>query len=53
MMSDEPSSRRLRAIDSARLAIADLRSSGVEMKLVGSLARGTFDEGSDVDFLVT
>lgn len=50
--SEVPSSRRLRAIASARLAIADLRSSGVEMKLVGSLARGTFHEGSDVDFLV-
>lgn len=52
MISEKPASRRRRAIERARLAVGDLRTLGVEAKVVGSLARGTFAEGSDVDFLV-
>lgn len=52
MNLEKPSFRRRRAIDRARLAVEDLRSLGVEAKVVGSLARGTFNDLSDVDFLV-
>jgi predicted nucleotidyltransferase len=52
MTFEKPSSRLSRAIERARLAIEDLRLLGVHAKLVGSLARGSFNERSDVDFLV-
>jgi predicted nucleotidyltransferase len=43
---------RTRAIDGARRAVARLESLGVDAVITGSLARGTFDAGSDVDFVV-
>jgi predicted nucleotidyltransferase len=42
-----------RAKARARDALAMLAERGVEAKVVGSLAKGRFHEGSDIDFLVT
>lgn len=45
-------SRRQRVIQLVRLAVDDLRSLGVEARIFGSLAAGSFGDRSDVDFLV-
>jgi predicted nucleotidyltransferase len=43
---------RAKAIDGARRAAAALALRGVRVVVTGSLARGGFDRGSDVDFVV-
>ncbi len=43
---------RIKAIDGARSAAAELERHGVKVVVTGSLARGTFRLGSDVDFVV-
>jgi len=45
--------RRSRFLEAARRVAFSLKERGVEVRLVGSLARGTdFDASSDIDFLV-
>ncbi|MGS4987507.1 nucleotidyltransferase domain-containing protein [Roseibium sp. RP-7] len=44
---------RSRYLESARRVAVSTKERGVEVRLVGSLARGTdFDASSDIDFLV-
>jgi len=40
------------AANAARRALAELRSRGVQVRVIGSLARGTFKQSSDIDFLI-
>lgn len=44
--------RRERAVAVARRAVAALAAVGVDVMVVGSLARGTFRHHSDIDLLV-
>lgn len=44
---------RSRYLEAARRVAVSLKERGIEVRLVGSLARGTdFDASSDIDFLV-
>jgi predicted nucleotidyltransferase len=43
---------RTKAIEGARRAAAELERRGVKVVITGSLARGSFGRGSDVDFVV-
>lgn len=43
---------RTKAIEGARRAAAELETRGVKVVVTGSLARGAFAIGSDVDFVV-
>ncbi len=43
---------RAQAVEGARRAAAELQRRGVDVVVSGSLARGTFDLESDVDFVV-
>lgn len=44
--------RRARALELAGAALGRLRQAGVSARVVGSLARGGFHAGSDVDYLI-
>lgn len=44
--------RRRRALELAGRAMRALHRAGVSARIVGSLAKGTFRAGSDVDFLI-
>jgi predicted nucleotidyltransferase len=44
--------RREKASAEANIALSHLRALGVEIGVIGSLAKGTFKRHSDVDFLV-
>jgi predicted nucleotidyltransferase len=48
-----PARTRTYALARAKAAAAALREVGVVALITGSLADGTFDEGSDVDLLIT
>ena len=52
IMTARADQRRAVARDRARLVFATLKDLGVEARLVGSLAKGTFHGKSDVDFLI-
>jgi predicted nucleotidyltransferase len=43
---------RARAVEGARRAAAELEKRGVDVLITGSLAKGRFDLGSDVDFVI-
>jgi predicted nucleotidyltransferase len=54
LMSDEElTEHATRARGRARAALEALAAVGVDAMIVGSLAKGRFHEGSDIDFLVT
>lgn len=46
------SERRDRAVELAKRTATALRELGVEVKIIGSLAKGSFGEHSDIDFVV-
>ena len=52
-MMDTRGERRRTAIRGAQAAVAELARLDVHALVTGSLARGGFDAGSDVDLLVT
>lgn len=52
-MGDAEQDRRRAAVTGIRVAVADLARLGVRAVVTGSLARGGFGAGSDVDLLVT
>ncbi len=52
LMTARAASRRRTAVERARAALDWLAAEGVEAAVVGSLARGTFREHSDVDVLI-
>lgn len=52
LMARQTEARRTRAVAAARAVLAWLAEDGVEARVIGSLARGTFKRHSDVDVLV-
>lgn len=52
VMADRVAARRKLALEAAARVLAWMEVRHVDARLVGSLAKGTFHAGSDVDFLI-